>query len=105
MVSTNANNVMEEIAHSLGYRSIYDFTRIQIQTLLLQKIAYYQSKIDTFEQKYGMKFEEFRQRVIDKTDPVLSKFGIIEKEDDDNNWDDALDFVKIYSQKLQQMLP
>ena len=50
-----------------------------------------------------MKFSEFRTRVIDKTDPVLSQFGIIEKEDDDNNWEDSIDFIEIYSQKLQQV--
>ena len=105
MVTTNANNVMEEIAHNLGYRSVFDFTRIQIQTLLLQKIAYYQSRIDIYEQKYSMNFEEFRRRVVDKNDSGLSKFGIIEKEDDDNNWGDAVDFVKIYFQKLQILLP
>jgi hypothetical protein len=96
-------NAIEELAHGLGFKSAFDFTKNQIRNVTLQKIAYYQSQIDTFEKKYGMNFEEFRIRVIDKNDMILSKFGIIEKEEDDNEWEDAIDFVQIYSQKLKRV--
>ncbi|MBB3837278.1 hypothetical protein FHS57_001272 [Runella defluvii] len=101
----DAYNAMEELANGLGYMSVFDFTKIQIKNVTLQKIAYYQARVDGFEKKYGMRFEEFRQRVINPSDAVLSKFGIIEKEDDDNDWEDALDFIQIYSRALQRVIP
>lgn len=91
---------MEDLAHGLGFRSVFDFSKHQLRDATLQKIAFYQNQINSFEKKYGMKFNEFRTRIIDKTDPILSQFGIFEKEDDDNNWEDSIDFIEIYSQKL-----
>lgn len=58
-----------------------------------------------FEHKYGMDFDEFRQRVISKSDSALARFGVIEKENDDNNWDDAIDFLGDYTTYLHQIRP
>ncbi len=99
----DTHNAMEELAQGLGFQSVFDFTKNQIRNVTLQKIAYYQSRIDSFEKKYNMTFGEFRKAVIDDTNLKLSEFGIIEKEDDDNDWEDATDFVEIYSQKLQRV--
>ncbi len=68
-------------------------------------MAYYQSRIDYYQQKYGMDFAEFRRRVVDKADPQLLKFGIIEKEDDDNDWEDAIDFLDDYLAALTHIQP
>lgn len=96
---------LDRIVQHLGYRSADDFLHIQLRNVLEQKIAYYQSRIDFFEQKYGMTFDEFQQRVVDKSDTILSRFGVIEKENDDNDWDDALDFLTDYTDCLHQLRP
>lgn len=105
MTASSATDRLDSLAQSLGYRSVSDFTRIQLRHAVEQKMAYYQSRIDYYQQKYGMDFVEFRRRVVDKTDSHLSKFGIIEKEDNDNNWEDAIDFLDDYSAALTQIRP
>ena len=52
-----------------------------------------------------MDFDEFRQRVVDKSDGMLASFGSIEKESDDNDWDDAIDFLADYTTYLHQIRP
>ena len=52
-----------------------------------------------------MDFAEFRRRVVEPNDPLLSKFDPIQKELDDNDWDDALDFVSLYAQDLARLQP
>ena len=69
---------------------------------LLEKIAYYQSRIDGYEQKYGLKFNDFRSRVVDKSDPILSRFGAIEKEDDDFEWETAIEFMQGFQEDLKE---
>ncbi len=96
---------LESVIRQLGYRSADDFLHIQLRNVLEQKITYYQSRIDFFEHKYGMPFDEFRRRVVDQSDTALTRFGIIEKENDDNDWDDALDFLADYRDYLLQIRP
>ena len=105
MIANEIGAPFDQIARNLGYRSARDFARVQLQSLLEQKIAYYQSRIDVYEAKYGMDFAEFRRRVVEPNDPLLSKFDPIQKELDDNDWDDALDFVSLYAQDLARLQP
>jgi hypothetical protein len=98
-------SVPEEVIHALGYQNTDDFLRIQARQALEQKISYYQSRVDFYEQKYGMRLDEFHQRAINSSDPELSKFSVIEKENDDFAWDDALDFVRIYADNLRRVRP
>ncbi|QJD80790.1 hypothetical protein [Spirosoma rhododendri] len=101
MTAPLATDRLDNLAQSLGYRSVFDFTRIQLRHAVEQKMAYYQSRIDYYQQKYGMDFIEFRRRVVDKTDSHLSKFGIIEKEDDDMEWELSIEMVQGYTDELQ----
>ncbi len=92
------NPVLEQVIQSLGFKDSETFLKIQAQGLLLQKIAYYRSRIDLFVKKYGGDYGNF-----------LSSFNnfpqsIIEKENDGQDWDDAIDFVNIYEQRLQEIL-
>ncbi len=98
-------SVPEAIIHDLGYQNTDDFLRVQVRHALEQKISYYQSRIDFYQVKYGMSLDEFHRRVVNQHDPALSGFGIIEKENDDFDWDDATDFVRIYTADLQQIRP
>ena len=103
-VAKESKQVMEQIAKSLGYNSVFDFARIEIRNKVLQKIAYYQSRVDYYEHKYGMNFEIFRNRVVNQDDPVLSQFGIIEKEDDDMEWEAAVMFIKGFHIDLNELV-
>ncbi|MBC7571519.1 MAG: hypothetical protein H7319_17585 [Spirosoma sp.] len=98
-------SVPEAVIIALGYQNTDDFLRIQVRRALSEKISYYQSRIDFYEQKYGMTLIEFHGRVSNQDDSVLSKFSIAEKETDDFDWDDALDFVRIYTDNLRQIRP
>ncbi|AQG81113.1 hypothetical protein [Spirosoma montaniterrae] len=98
-------SVSEDIIRDLGYQTIDDFLRIQARRALEQKISYYQSRVDFYERKYGMSFTEFRQRIQNAADETLAPFSVIEKEDDDNDWDDALDFIRIYTADLLRIRP
>ena len=40
------NPVLEQVIQSLGFKDSETFLKIQAQSLLLQKIAYYHGKID-----------------------------------------------------------
>lgn len=94
------NPALEELAHVFGYRSALDFTRIQLQNMAAQKLAYFQSRVELYEQKYGMTYAEFMVRVPNRDDVALTRFGIVEKEDDLFDWDDSLHSVQYYQQQL-----
>jgi len=105
MTAAISPSVPEAVIITLGYQNTDDFLRVQVRRALEEKINYYQSRIDFYEQKYGMSLDTFHNRITDEADPVLSKFGIIEKENDDFDWDDAVDFVRIYTENLGQIRP
>lgn len=105
MLASASQSIPEEVIHKLGYQNTEDFLRIQVRHALEQKISYYQSRVDFYEKKYGMSLGEFHRRVVDPSDPVLAKFGITEKENDDFDWDDATDFVQLYTADLRQIRP
>lgn len=100
---TEPDVLLDKLAQRLGYAGLRDFSRIQLRTLIEKKITYYQSRVDLYETKYGMPFEEFRRRVVDKSDAVLSTYGILEKEDDDMEWETALEMVHGYQLDLDEL--
>lgn len=80
----------------MGYTTIEDFAREQARSLIKQNIAYYQARIDLFEQKYGLDFGEF----ITQFDS-LNQHAIIEKEDDSILWETAIDVIDAYRSDLK----
>lgn len=92
------NPILEQVIQSLGFKDSESFLKIQAQSLLLQKIAYYRSRIDLFVKKYGVEYDDFLNRFNDFSQ------SLIEKENDGQDWDDAIDFVNIYQQRLQEIL-
>jgi hypothetical protein len=92
------NPVLEQVIQSLGFKDSETFLKIQAQSLLLQKIAYYRGRIDLFVKKYGVEYDGFLKRFNDFSQ------SLIEKENDGQDWDDAIDFVNIYEQRLQEIL-
>ncbi len=96
MVETaNAPEIFTQLINSLGYASVMDFAREQARSIILQKIAYYKSRIDFFEQKYGMTFDIFCQ-----TFEQIKQHTIFEKEDDSILWESSLDVVNAYQKDL-----
>lgn len=95
--------ILEETAHALGYQSAIAFTHIELRSRAAQKLSFYQSRIDLYEQKYGMAYEQFKMHVKNLSDHELKRFGIIEKEDDDFEWEDAVYMVRSYQRKLDAL--
>ncbi|AQG78566.1 hypothetical protein [Spirosoma montaniterrae] len=94
---------LEETAHALGYQSAIAFARIELSNRAAQKLAFYKSRVELYEQKYGMTYEEFKARVMDPSDTSLKRFGIIEKEDDDFEWEDAVYMAQSYQRKFDAL--
>lgn len=90
------NAALDRTVQSLGFSTIEDFAREQARSLILQNMAYYQARIDLFEQKYGMDFSGFVEQFN-----VLGKYSIFEKEDDSLLWETAIDVVNAYRADLE----
>jgi hypothetical protein len=86
---------LSQTVQSWGYANVDVFAKEQAKGILQQKIAYYQSRIDFFEQKYALKFTEF----CDKFSSIKNH-GVIEKEDDSMVWETALDVVERYKKDV-----
>ena len=90
---------VEELARKFDFDEsvIVSFENEQVKNILQQKIAYYQSRIDFFEQKYGLNFAEF----CDKFSSIKNH-SINEKEDDSMVWETSLDVVESYKRDLMK---
>jgi hypothetical protein len=99
-MTVHLSDYFEKAIYQLGYSSVNEFAEKNIKREFSDRVAFYTAIVENFEKKYGMKYEEFSKRVIDTNDAVLSKFGIIEKENDDFEWNDAVDLIEDYSNKI-----
>jgi negative regulator of sigma E activity len=96
MATLAANtDILTQTIQGLGYASVVDFAREQTKSILQQKIAYYQSRIDFFEQKYGLNFAQFGEQFAQ-----LKSHSILEKEDDSLIWETSIDAVDAYCNDL-----
>jgi hypothetical protein len=102
-MTATLNTTSRSLLKSLGYKDVNAFVIAQSKRIFEEKILNAKDKVLKYEQKYGMTYQEFIERVIDKNDPILSKFGIIEKEDDDFDWEYAIDMLEVYQQKIQDL--
>lgn len=89
----------EKAIYQLGYSSVNEFAEKNIKRELSDRVAFYKAIVEQLEKKYGMDYQEFSKRVTDIDDKQLSVFGIIEKEKDDFEWNDAIDLIEVYSKK------
>ena len=89
---------LSQTVQSWGYANVDVFAKEQAKGILQQKIAYYQSRIDFFEQKYALNFNDF----CDKFSSIKNH-SIIEKEDDSMIWETALDVVESYKKDLMSL--
>ncbi len=103
MVAISEKNPFDTVARSLGYQNAFEFTRIELKHQLAQKMTYFQSRTDRYEQKYGMLLNEFMNRVADRNDSALKRFGILEKEDDLMDWESSDHSFRFYQQQLDTL--
>jgi hypothetical protein len=94
MTSNSMSNTLDSTIQSWGYSSVEAFAIEQAKNILQQKMAYYQSQINYFEQKYGLSFEQFCAE-FDK----ITNHSIVEKEDDSIHWETATDVFQSYQRE------
>jgi hypothetical protein len=95
MTAQTGFEALSQTVQSWEYANVEVFAKEQAKNILQQKIAYYQSRIDFFEQKYALKFNDF----CDKFSSIRNH-GVIEKEEDSMVWETALDVVESYKKDL-----
>ena len=100
LVKLLENLRVEEMARKFNFDEgvIVSLKSEKEKNILQQKIAYYQSRIDFFEQKYALNFTEF----CDKFSSIKNH-SIIEKEDDSMIWETSLDVVESYKKDLMAL--
>ena len=81
-----------------GHTNVDVFAKEQAKNILQQKIAYYQSRIDFFEQKYPLQFTEFCDEFSS-----IKNHSITEKEDDSMIWETSSDVVESYKKDLMAL--
>ena len=70
------NPVLEQVIQSLGFKDSETFLKIQAQSLLLQKIAYYRGRIDLFIKKYDGDYDSFMNRFNDVSQSLIEKENV-----------------------------
>ena len=100
LVKLLENLRVEELARKFNFDEgvIVSLKSEKEKNILQQKIAYYQSRIDFFEQKYALNFTVF----CDKFSSIKNH-SIIEKEDDSMIWETSLDVVESYKKDLMAL--
>jgi hypothetical protein len=84
--------------HSFCYSGVWDFALKQAQILVSEKIAYYQSRIDYYEAKYGMNYATFCAQFHQIAHPTL-----LEREDDSIEWDAAIAAVRAFTKDRREL--
>ncbi|MCU0338955.1 MAG: hypothetical protein MUE30_03655 [Spirosomaceae bacterium] len=92
------SSALDRTVQAWGYVTVHDFAREQAKNILLQKMAYYQSKIDFFEQKYGLDFANFCTQFDN-----IKHHQLFEKEDDSLRWETAIDALESYRLEFQTL--
>jgi hypothetical protein len=87
--------LLSQTVQGWEYASVELFAKEQAKNILQQKIAYYQSRIDFFEQKYALKFTKFCEKFSS-----IKNHSITEKEDDSMVWETSLDVIESYKKDL-----
>ena len=93
-----ATDVLTQTIQGVGYASLIDFAREQTRSIVQQKIAYQQSRIDFFEQKYGLTFGQFCEQF-----GQIKPYTRLEKENDSLVWETAIDVVQAYRNDLMAL--
>ncbi len=84
-------SALDRTVQSWGFATVQHFANEQAKNILQQKMAYYKSKVDFFEQKYTLNFVEFCKKFDE-----IKNHSLLEKEDDSLHWETAIDVIESY---------
>jgi hypothetical protein len=98
MTTSLGFETLSQTVQGWGYANVDVFAKEQAKNILQQKIAHYQSRIDFFEQKYALKFNDF----CDKFSSIKNH-SITEKENDSMVWETSLNVVESYKKDLMAL--
>ena len=98
MTTNTGSNTLESTNQFWEYNSVESFAREQAKNILQQKITYYLSQINYFEQKYGMAFGEFCNNF-----EAITNHTLFEKEDDSIRWESIILVLKEYEDSLNEI--
>ncbi|GAB3494508.1 hypothetical protein GCM10027341_10760 [Spirosoma knui] len=90
---------IEQVFHKAGYSSSTDYAIKKMQEELLHELKVCSERIDAFETKYGMAYEEFYRRFNE-----LTQFGLFEREDDIMDWRAELIVLRGVAKRLAQLV-
>ena len=99
MATSLGFEILNQTVQGWGYANVDVFAKEQAKNILQQKIAYYQSRIDFFEQKYALKFTDFYDKFSS-----INNHSVIKKEDDSIIWETSLDVVESYKKDLMALI-
>ena len=86
---------VENIFHEMGYASSTDYAIKKVREELLSELKVCLERIEKFEKKYGMGYDEFHKRFND-----LTQFGLFEREDDNMDWRAELTVLRGVEKRL-----
>lgn len=91
-------NTLQATVQELGFPTIEEFARFHALDILEHKLVMYETQLGNFQQKYGIEFQEF-----EKNSSVITKHGILEKEDDFIEWESILHSSKAVQKKIVEL--
>lgn len=90
---------IEGIFHEMGYTSSTDYAIKKAQEELLRELKVCVGRIEAFEKKYGMGYDEFFRRFNE-----LTQFGLFEREDDIMDWRAELTVLRGVEKRLSRLI-
>jgi hypothetical protein len=81
LIMTVQEAVLESTFHKMGYISSTDYAVKKAREELLRELKVCLERVEAFEKKYGMSYDEFDKHFFE-----LTQFGLFEREDDIMDW-------------------
>ena len=97
-IVTTIHPVLEEIAKDIGYESFLEFGKSKLIEYLESNLNKFSKDIQDYEKKYSMDFIRFQNEF----DSISDK-DIIEKEDDEMEWEWKLSAINSINDKLKEL--
>ena len=92
--------VVESTFHEMGYASSTDYAIKKAQEELLRDLKVSLERVEAFEKKYGMGYDEFFRRFSE-----LTQFGLFEREDDGMDWRVEVHEIRVIEKQLVRLVP
>lgn len=96
---TVEQNSVESIFHEMGYKSSTDYAIKKMQEELLRELKVYNTRIELFEEKYGMTYVEFERQFNQVT-----QFSQFERENDIMDWRVEMIELRGIEKRLAQLV-